>query len=67
MEECLITKRKLPEEDVVYTIDGAVAAFLWGRKQINMDGEFALIPPELAERYRKAVPHADASVFENGA
>lgn len=51
----MITGRKLPDSQVVYTLDGPVASFLWGRKQIKMDGEFALIPLELVDRYKKAI------------
>lgn len=65
MEECLITKRKLPEEQVVYTLDGPVAAFLWGRNKIKMNGEFALIPDFLAQKYCQALgKEPNPEVFE---
>lgn len=55
MEECLITKKLLSEDKIVYTLDGPIAVFLWGREPIKTKDGFALIPKSLAEKYKTAI------------
>lgn len=55
MERCILTGKLLSNNQVVSTLEGPIAAFLWGRNKVVMDDGIALIPVSFLTKFREKV------------
>lgn len=68
MEECIVTHKLLPDDKIVLTAEGPVAAFLWGRRTVKLDAYgMALVPVDLLPKLRASLGRDPApDVLEDG-
>lgn len=52
MRSCMLTKKTLREDQLVETLEGPVAVFLWGRREVKMRDGLAVLPKDLADKYK---------------
>lgn len=53
MEQCILTGKLLSDAQIVSTLEGPIAAFLWGRNKVKMKDGLALIPVNLLVKFRE--------------
>lgn len=68
MEECILTKKLLPDDKIVLTGEGPVGIFVWGRRPIKTDAAgLALMPVDFLPRLRAALGRdPEADTLEDG-
>ncbi len=55
MERCILTGKLVSNSQMVSTLEGPMAAFLWGRNKIVMEDGLALIPVVFLAKFREKV------------
>lgn len=54
-EKCIITGKRYPDDEIVITFEGPVAAVLWGDVNIEFDEEgWGIMPPHVVELFVQA-------------
>lgn len=53
MERCILTGKLVSNNQMVSTLEGPIAAFLWGRNKIVMEDGLALIPVSFLAKFRE--------------